>query len=246
MSFNICFLQTLKTDVKPRKISLNHSENFNYRVWLTRYGHAKYLSQHDTALILEQAIRRSQLPVGLAGQFNPRMKISFYASCPVGVACHGDPIDIIFTQPQDCSTLQNILQHNLPTGFGIAKVENFERRNKYWLKLQYQIRVNQIITAEKIQALFERNEIWIFRTHNAKRVNIRPYLLEYHINTIEDSSFYILEMTTRMDTTGSVSVWEILESLGIPLNDTVMLHITRTSVTLIPIEIIDTKSSPSA
>lgn len=215
---------------------MNPVSHFNYRLWLARNGRAKYLSQHDTSLILEQAIRRSNLPIGLAGQFNPRMKISFYASLPVGIACDGDPVDIVFTEQQDCSAIQNILQHNLPTGFSIAKVETFEHRSKCWLKFQYRIRMNQLITREKISELFQRSEIWVFRTHNSKRVNIRPYLLEYHLPSAEDPTFNVFEITTRMDTTGSVSVWEVLEALCIPLNDTVILDITRTCVTLMPIE----------
>ncbi len=219
------------------KDSLQASSNalFNYRIWLSRDGFSRYLSQHDTAAILEQSIRRASIPIAFSGQFNPRMRISYYTSLPVGIASSGEPIDLTLQKSFDVEELKTRLQNKLPSGFGISKVELFSRREKCWINLTYQVKSSFHISDEKIVQLLQKNEIWVIRAHNGKRVNIRQYILDCRL-IANETNFSILEFSFRMDSTGSASVWELLTELEVPLNDQIFLDIVRTSVKLVPLE----------
>ncbi len=204
-----------------------------YRIWLTRQQETRYLSQLDVALILEQAIRRSGIPIGLSGEFNPRMKISYHSSLPVGVASNGEPIDLTLTQEFEPAAISKAIGQCLPSGFQIAMSEKIEKREKYFVFATYQIQVSYVVQESQIISLLQSSEIWIIRSRNSKRVNIRPYIIEckiLHQNTAQTT----LELKTQLCPEGSISVWEFLELLNIPLNDDALIQITRT-LTLIPI-----------
>lgn len=146
----------------------------------------------------------------------------------------GEPIDVTFRNETDPEEIQKKLQKNLPPDFGIERVE-IGIRQKCWLQLTYKIIVSHIIPEEKITELLVRDEIWVFRTHNKKNVNIRPFILNCVCSMRENNSS-TLEITLRADSVGSASVWELLQTLEIPLNDQVLFDITRTSIILVPFE----------
>ncbi len=207
-----------------------------YRLWLNKKGDAKYLSHHDVILLLQQAIRKADLPVTLYGDYNPRMKMSFHTSVAVGVSCEGEPVDIVFFEDIGSELLVEKLKKKLPSGMEIVKAEKIlPTKLKYFLKIFYYIEVSQFIAPEKSLELMSSSNLFInrYKENTTKKIDIRPYLLECKIENpnLECSAIYVV---TTMGTQGSVSVWEILELLGIPKESKPSIAITRTLVELVP------------
>ena len=211
-------------------------EIIKYRIWLSKKQDAKYLSHHDTALLLQQAIRKADLPVTLCGDYNPRMKISFHTSVSVGVASEGEPVDIVFFEDMGSELLVEKLQKRLPSGMGIVKADKIlPTKSKYFLKVFYCIEVSRFIAPEKSLELMNSSSLFVtrYKENTTKKIDIRPFLLECSIKNY-DSNKSILYLTTTMTDKGTASVWEILGQLDIPKQESLSISMTRTLVELVP------------
>jgi radical SAM-linked protein len=212
---------------------IEENKKIQYRIWFSRWGKAKYLSQHDTALILQQTLRRAKLPIALCGQFNPRMKMAFYSSLPVGISTKGEPIDITLTQDIPCQELQERINQKLPQDTTITKIDKFIGKPKYWLEIQYKITTNKINICINPNDILEQNNIEIYRTKQKKNINIRPFLKNIEIDDTADNQTNI-NIITLLTFQGSISVWEILKLLNIQVEKLTHLEITREKTTLLP------------
>lgn len=211
----------------------NQIKKYKYRIWFSRWGQAKYLSQHDTALILEQAFRRANFSVGLSGQFNPRMKISFYSALPIGIASKGEPIDVTLTNEMPCDKFLQQLNEQLPSETAIVKVERFTGKEKYWLEILSKVTMNHIDLNIDSKHLLAQQNLLVYRKRLQKEVDIQPFLKNIEIDNTS-SQFTTLYITTLLTFKGSTSVWEILELLHINVDELSHLEITREKITLLP------------
>ncbi|MFP4629136.1 MAG: TIGR03960 family B12-binding radical SAM protein [Desulfohalobiaceae bacterium] len=62
------------------------SKEVQLRIWFTKTGPAKYLSQLELQGCLERALRRADLPLSFSQGFHPKPLLSFPRALPVGVA----------------------------------------------------------------------------------------------------------------------------------------------------------------
>ena len=206
-----------------------------YRIWLTKEKDSKYLSHHDIAQIVEQAIRRAGLFVCLGGKYNPRLKISYFSSVPVGVSSLGEPVDILFDREICSQNIQETLQAKLPSELNITKIEKIAVRGKYDLEIHYSIAVSCQLCPQKGLDLLQNQAIWVTRTHKQrnKECNVRPFIKKCTIQSCLQGSS--IELIASMTLEGSVTPWEILALLAVPLNDPhVTISVLRTAVHLIP------------
>ena len=206
-------------------------KNIKYQIWFSKQGEAKYLSQLDIAMLLQQAIRRADLPVKFEGQFNPRMKISFRTSVPVGVSSLGEPFELMLKEAINKTKMLKMLRENLPSGLGIAKIEDFKKIEKHFFTIYHKIEIAYQISSQIIDNIINSKEIWITRKRKKKikKFNCRPFIQKCTLdNSVNDSSIvYITILTTPK---GSISIWEIIDLLKIERNENSLLGITRTSV----------------
>lgn len=223
--------------MKNQNNSETTKEIVKYRIWLSKKEDAKYLSHHDIALLLQQAIRKADLPVALSGDFNPRMKVSFHTSVAVGIACEGEPVDIVLFKDIGAGLLVEKLQKKLPTGMDIVKADKIlPSKTKFFLKIVYSVNVSRTIPPEKIVELMSSSSLIVtrYKENETKKVDIRPYILECSIQkSLPESS--TLSLATAMTPQGSVQVWEVLEQLGLPKEESLSISMTRTSVDFVPL-----------
>ena len=201
-----------------------------YRIWLTKEKEARYLSHHDIAQILEQSIRRANLDVCMAGHYNPRLKISFFSSVPVGVSSEGEPIEISFGRPISEIEIFETLQKKLPSHLNLRKVEKVSDPAPKNLKISYVLTLSSPISPQKVDDLIQQKTIVVTR-HKKKQtieIDIRPYILDCRLENFQEVAriYFTILMTPK----GSASPWELLSLLGIAADDTNSISITRDSV----------------
>ena len=169
-----------------------------YCIWLTKEERLKYLSHHDTALVLEQSLRRAHLPVCMGGKYNPRLKISFFSSVPVGIATEGEPMDIYFYQDIEESHIQQALNKNLPDEMQVKKVQKIESRESLDLKILYTIKTSFLVTET---LAMDASSIWVTRIKKDKKtqVDVRNFIKECKIEHLNSGTIIYLEtlMTSR-------------------------------------------------
>ncbi len=70
------------------------AKKINYRIYFSRDGVMKYLSQKDAINCIEFSLRRAGLPLAYTEGFSPHPKLSFCNPAPVGVRTVNDHFDI--------------------------------------------------------------------------------------------------------------------------------------------------------
>ena len=208
--------------------------NTCYRIWLSKLKDTKYLSHHDLAQVLEQAIRRADLPANLYGRYNPRIKISFFSSVPVGIIAEGEPVDLWLDKSLDGREIIEKLQKNLPADINILDIDEIESRLPYILQIIYIIELSCPLSPQKSHDLLNRDCIYVTRNKKGfrKEFDVRPFIQKCLIENSGHSS--IISLTISMTPKGSVSPWEILKLLEIPMEQHV-ISITRKRIKLMDI-----------
>ncbi|MFA6281383.1 MAG: TIGR03936 family radical SAM-associated protein [Candidatus Omnitrophota bacterium] len=89
---------------------------------IKKSGEMAFFSQLDLGLVLERALRRTQLPLYFTQGFRPHAKISFSQALKLGVEGE-EEATFYFTEKIKPQELQENLAPQLPSGLAILQIK---------------------------------------------------------------------------------------------------------------------------
>ena len=99
------------------------------RILFAKDPAVRFVSHLDLARAWERALRRSGMPLKLAGEFNPHPRLVFAAPLSVGTAGERELLDIYLAEDMDLTALAEAIRRQLPPGlplFGVRQVPEEE------------------------------------------------------------------------------------------------------------------------
>lgn len=149
----------------------------------------------------------------------------------MGIASKGEPVDLVLREEMNEKHIKNMLNEQLPKYISIEKIEKIEGKKRYIVAISHTIKIVSHFPVEKISELLKASEVKVFRARKNKEINIRPFIKECSAE-IHDQHTTIY-LTTLITSQGSVSLWEVLSFLSIPINTKYPIDIERTCVDLL-------------
>lgn len=194
------------------------------RLRFRKGGDLRFLGHHDLLRCFERMMRRAEIPFSHTQGFNPRPKMNFALSLPLGVIGCEEVLELevepgTFAQLSPEVLSQRLADH-APPGLEILSVREIPFRVKAQIEsLTYRLRLLNPVPKldQRINDFLSQEEVWITRTTPQKgrkkekttRINIRPFVLDVR-QTTEG-----LEMQLQLTPTGTVRPIELLNLLGV-------------------------------
>ncbi|UIJ37068.1 TIGR03960 family B12-binding radical SAM protein [Desulfobaculum bizertense] len=117
--------QQPKKGGKPKPPSLGKlaEKAAHYRIWHTKLGLSRFVSQVEMQLMLERVMRRARIPVSFSAGFHPLPRMSFGMALPVGVESEQEWFNLFLREPMEAGELARRLSSELPAGFDVVRIE---------------------------------------------------------------------------------------------------------------------------
>lgn len=206
-------------------------------------GRAKYISQREFLNIIEQSVRRADIPIIFSEGFNPRPRLSFTTALPVGVSSDDEVIylqlsewlnpkdvlqkinkklieNITISTVEPCMPLrQDILNHVEPYQKNY-KGNTINNHISNGFNVEYKITpLNDTASNELFKLSQEKIENWMNQTNQmVQREYINKKFKEINIrNYVQKIELKndLLFLTIRITNGGTVRPNEIILSLGL-------------------------------
>jgi radical SAM-linked protein len=220
------------------------------RVTFSKQGALRYTGHLDLHKILERSIRRADLPLAYSQGYHPQPKINLAAALPLGFASRAEIMDIWLNE--NVENVVPALQANVPPGLTILEATQVDEHEPSLqtqvAAAEYQVEITEAAYErrpelaegsglnEKIASVMESESIP--RERRGKKYDLRPLIEELTPLSLSGSPTGMLRegaggevkglfmrLTAREGATGRPE--EVLEVLGIPLEDT---RIERTNL----------------
>lgn len=199
-----------KKKVTSRSLAVVSAKRLRIR-WGRTEGHT-HMSHLDNIRTIEDAIRRSEIPVIYSRGKRPRMKLSFSPPLPVGFTSETEFFDINLKQDFS-SQMINALRKSMPEGFQVLEAKAVFARTAalsevinlvvYTLKLDNSIDTKQL--QSRISDIMSKDELIVSRKSKSGEsdVNIRKSI--YKIECSER----LLTLTLGIGSEGYVRPTEV-------------------------------------
>ncbi|MFO7817603.1 MAG: TIGR03960 family B12-binding radical SAM protein [Desulfovibrionales bacterium] len=134
-------VQAANKEISPRVAAANKAETeqagaqppgkevdpghkaLHLRLWYSKMGLCRWLSQLELQKIFDRAMRRSALPMSFSRGFHPLPLLSFGRALPVGVNSLCEWVNVFFQREIEDSQLLVGLNRNLPEGIRVNTVQ---------------------------------------------------------------------------------------------------------------------------
>jgi radical SAM-linked protein len=184
------------------------------RIRFRKAGALRLISHHDLMRCFERMLRRAALPFHSTQGFNPRPRLVFALSLPLGIVGREEVVELELTEPIPPSEVRERLTRQAPAGLDILDIKPIApktvgqvQRVCYRLPLPAERRAG---LPERAAALLAAPECWVLRTRpEPRRLDVRPYLNAIRI--LSDA----LELDLRVTPTGTTRPDEVLALLGV-------------------------------
>lgn len=184
------------------------------RIRFHKGGDLRLVSHHDLLRCFERMLRRANLPFHSTSGFNPRPRLVFAQSLPLGVIGSDEIVELELDEELPPEEVRERLSRQAPLGLEIRSAQRIGlKQSAQVCAATYRLPLPADRTAglpERVAALLEREECWVERERPARRrFNLRPYLrgLQLGPNTL-DIDLYVTP-------TGSARAEEVLQLLGL-------------------------------
>jgi radical SAM-linked protein len=213
------------------------------RVTFTKQGALRYTGNLDLHKIIERSIRRANLPLAYSHGYHPQPKINLAAALPLGFASRAEVMDIWLNE--EVEDVVHPLQANAPSGLTILGATQVDEREPSLptqvIAAEYQAALTEAAYArrpelvegsslnEKIASVMESESIP--RERRGKKYDLRPLIEELsplsppggptgvlREGAGGEGQGLFMRLAAREGATGRPE--EVLEVLGIPLEDT--------------------------
>jgi radical SAM-linked protein len=184
-----------------------------FRVRFQKTGLLRLVSHHDLMRAFERMLRRARLPFRSTSGFHPKPRIVFALSLPLGVSGLDEVVEIELTEELPADEVLERLRRQCPAGLDLLSI--------CCIPVSATAQVGRavyclVVPPERVAALREQcasllasAECWIERRRpEPKKVNIRPYLLDFRVES------GVLEIDLRVTPTGSARADEVVQQLG--------------------------------
>jgi radical SAM-linked protein len=192
------------------------------RIRFTKGNDLRLLSHHDLMRTFERMLRRAELPFRRSQGFNPRPRLVFALSLPLGVVGAEEVVELELEQALPVEEIETRLRRQAPPGLGIISARRIEPRASAQVSgLSYAVEV----PAERIDELRARirdvlaaAECWWQRDRPPqRRLDLRPWIRDLHLQATTPSPAlsYTLIIDLRLTPTGTARPAEVLGLLGL-------------------------------
>jgi radical SAM-linked protein len=198
------------------------------RVTFSKQGALRHTGHLDLHKILERSIRRARLPLAYSQGYHPQPKLHLAAALPLGFSSRAEVMDIWLTE--DVDDVVPKLQANVPPGLTILQATQVDERTPSLqtqvIAAEYQVEITEAGSAagltEKIVSVLASESIP--RERRGKKYDLRPLIEELTPLALlgregrGEGQGLFMRLTAREGATGRPE--EVLDALGIPLEDT--------------------------
>jgi radical SAM-linked protein len=193
------------------------------RITFAKQGALRYTGQIDLHRIWERSARRADLPLAYSRGFRPQPKIQLAAALPLGFSSRCEVVDLRLERDVPLDGLTARIQSAVPPGLTILAVEQQDEGAPALGRLiesaEYEVALLEPVDLDdlrqQIAALMAAASL--SRERRGKRYDLRPLIDEL---TLRPSDPPILQMRLAAREAATGRPDEILEELGIPLEDT--------------------------
>jgi radical SAM-linked protein len=184
------------------------------RIRFRKAGDLRLISHHDLLRCFERMLRRSALPFRSTAGFNPRPRLVFALSLPLGIVGCEEVAELELEEEIPPVEVQCRLAEQCPAGLEIIRVVRIDPRGTAQVRrVTYRLPLPPDCGSglpERIADCLSASECWIERTRPTfRRLDIRPYLCGIRLSS--DA----LEMDLSVTPHGTARPEEVLEHLGL-------------------------------
>jgi radical SAM-linked protein len=177
-------------------------------------GDLRLVSHHDLLRCLERMLRRAGLPFASTEGFNPKPRLTFALSLPLGVVGCDEVLDLELRQELSPNEVRERLARQAPAGLEILSAERVPRKARLGVRsLVYRVGLpagRAAAVRERAAAVLADTACWIERTRpERRRLDVRPFLRDLRVTP--DA----LEMHLWVTAAGTARPDELLELLGL-------------------------------
>lgn len=189
-------------------------------------GDLRFLSHHDLMRAVERLLRRANIPFRSSSGFNPRPRLVFPLSLPLGVIGLREVMELELTEPRDPEATRSLLQAHAPQGLEFLSARRIPlERTGQVVQADYRLAIppdqaGEI--ADRCLELLAQAEVFVERPQPPappKRVDIRPFILRLGVVSSghphdQCESAPSLHLSLRVTPTGSARAPEVIRCLG--------------------------------
>jgi radical SAM-linked protein len=205
----------------------NQTPKYRLRLTFAKKAQVKYISHLDLALAWERALRRAQIPLAYSQGFNPRPKMQFASSLPLGAVSRAEIVDIIVTEPVVPTEAMAQIKVALPLGIELHTVVEAPLKTPALQSLlhqaEYQVTVETELSAEELTRRIETLLVAdkIVQTRRRKRqdeeIDLRPWLYDLRLDSATGGEAH-LHMRLAAGQSGNLRPVEVLKALDLTDN----------------------------
>jgi radical SAM-linked protein len=184
------------------------------RIRFRKLGDLRLISHHDLMRCFERMLRRAALPYHSTAGFNPKPRLIFALSLPLGIIGCDEVAELELNADLCPEVVHARLVEQAPSGLEILTVERIDNRTTAHVRqVRYALSVpagSQAGLAERMRALLDAANCWIERRRpHPRQVDVRSYVDDIRVQGD------VLEMDLRVTPNGTARPDEVLEVLGL-------------------------------
>jgi radical SAM-linked protein len=213
----------------------SHLNRQRVRITFARGENARYVGHLDMARTWERIVRRADLPIAYSEGFNPRPRLSFAATLPVGCTSDEELLDVILSERCDLTDVRQRLDRAVPAGIQVVGVSEVPTSAP---ALQVQIRSTEFVLTPidplgaedaqaRVQSLLDAPAIE--RQRRDKMYDLRPLILALWVEPGETGQARI-GVRLRAGESGTGRPDEVAAALGLDLTS-IRIHRRRLLLT---------------
>jgi radical SAM-linked protein len=207
------------------------------RIRFRKDGALRWLSHHDLMRTLERMLRRAELPMHCTQGFNPRPRMVFALSLPLGVVGCQEVVELELEQVLPLEEVQERLFRQAPPGLTLLSLRRVSPKgNAQVCRLSYRLGVppdRMEGLADKVAAVLAAKECWVERKRPQRagtqacerRIDVRPFLADLCLPEVANlteplavpvpGATHALEMTLWLTPEGTARPDEVLGLVGL-------------------------------
>jgi radical SAM-linked protein len=184
------------------------------RIRFRKTGDLRLISHHDLMRCLERMLRRAALPFHSTDGFNPKPRLVFALSLPLGMIGWQEVVELELDAEVPAEEVRARLAQQAPAGLEIFDARRIDpKMTAHVRRVSYRVVLPQERCADlpaRMDALLTTASLWIDRSRPRKRrVDLRPYIHDLRLRA------NALEMDLFVTPDGAARPVEVLELLGL-------------------------------